>query len=104
MVLRNACGVSLFGTAIATVGHAASHNNGLVDTKRDTACALAVSKSETALLRGPPPRSGFASDDRRYRIAGVRDQAALVLLECGTNGLALPLFQLVRALSPSLIH
>uniref|UniRef100_A0A0E0PHX9 Uncharacterized protein n=1 Tax=Oryza rufipogon TaxID=4529 RepID=A0A0E0PHX9_ORYRU len=70
MVLRNACGVSLFGTAIATVGHAASHNNGLVDTKRDTARALAVSKSETALLRGPPPRSGFASDDRRYRIAG----------------------------------
>lgn len=47
MVLRNACGVSLFGTAIATVGHAASHNNGLVDTKRDTARALAVSKSET---------------------------------------------------------
>uniref|UniRef100_A0A0D9ZUL7 Uncharacterized protein n=1 Tax=Oryza glumipatula TaxID=40148 RepID=A0A0D9ZUL7_9ORYZ len=69
-VLRNACGVSLFGTAIATVGHAASHSNGLLDTKRDTACALAVSKSETTLLRGPPPRSVFVSDDWWYRIAG----------------------------------
>lgn len=39
---------------------------------RFTACALAISKSETALPRGPPPRSVFASDGRWYRIVGVR--------------------------------